>query len=190
MILNIRGTSGCGKSTLVRMLMRTTGSRPIYSMQNGKSPTVVGYESTETVDVVRYVGRYATDCGGCDTIRTQDEAERRVRAWNDKGHVIFEGLLISHIYGRWSQLAKDCKPFLFVFLDVPLEVCIERVKQRRMTSSRSEKPFNPKNTIDKWNDMRRVSAKAIADGHCVKWWKNEENNQEAYREIIRCLKLL
>lgn len=176
MIVNIRGTSGSGKSTLLRQLMEARGGAtpwmgvdPTRTGKNSTKPVVLGYNTNDLQ--IGIPGKYVTACGGCDAIKTQDEAQRRIRLLAEQyPHVVFEGLLISHIYGRWAEMARSEYPgqWTFAFLDTPLEVCVERVKARRRASG-NEAELDPTNTIQKWHDARRVAAKALSDGHRVHW---------------------
>lgn len=189
MIINIRGTSGSGKSTVVVRLMEATarkdllkqvwydGTRELLIAPGepvpAKPAVLRGYhiQSNSNGESLRIVGKYETACGGCDGIKTQNEVQHRVQGWHNDGHnVLFEGLLISHIYGRWAQLAKDNPgEFHFAFLDTPLETCLARVAQRRAARG-NDKPLNPTNTEQKWKDARRVYHKALHDGLECDWW--------------------
>jgi hypothetical protein len=62
---------------------------------------------------------------------------------------------------------------VFAFLDTPLEVCLERVRERRARKGNT-KELDPTNTVQKWHDSRRVFAKAEADGLNPIWipWEN------------------
>lgn len=184
MIVNLRGTSGSGKSTIAFAIMAKSLEKTAITVPGTRGELIQGYEMRVSeapyYKKLRVVGKYETQCGGCDGINTQNETERRVRTWHGEGyHVLFEGLLISHIYGRWAQVAKDCKPFRFVFLDTPLDVCIERVKQRRLSKG-NDKPLNTDNTVQKWKDARRVFDKAKADGLEPVWM----NSDTAAEEIL------
>ena len=175
-VINIRGTSGSGKSTLIRQYLAAHGNGVKVTVPNGKKSLTIGY-ATEDRPPTFVVGRYETDCGGCDTIKTQDEICHRVRKFARSGHVLFEGLLVSHIYGRYRDLAIEHTrdrggPFHFAFLDTPLELCIERVTQRRLSKGNT-KPLDPTNTIQKWHDSRRVFEKCKADGLSVHWLSHE-----------------
>jgi predicted ABC-type ATPase len=126
--------------------------------------------------VLRIVGKYETPCGGCDGIKTQDLVEGRVRQWHAAGYnVLFEGLLISDIYTRWAQLAKDVglSNMVFAFLDTPLDVCIERVKGRR-TARGNDKPLNETGTRQKWDNARRVYAKFDNAGISAFWFNGDD----------------
>jgi hypothetical protein len=184
MIVNIRGTSGSGKTTIVLKLLKSFAHSQIWVDANGNEKLVPvneadspkpdgklwGYELPSLR--LRIVGRYETPCGGCDGISTQQEVEDRVRLWHGKGyHVLFEGLLISHIYGRWAKLAQDVgrDNMMFAFLRTPLVTCLERVTARRSARGVTT-PLNPTNTMQKHADSIRVYDKC------------RDNNLNAVRE--------
>jgi thymidylate kinase len=193
MIINIRGTSGSGKSSLVRDLMSaaedTEPIQPSAYPYTGKQVIGYGLDGLDTFDQrdVHVVGRYETPCGGCDGIKTQDEVCQRVRRMSRMGHVVFEGLLISHIYGRYKalheELATPNQPYLWFFLDTPLDICLSRVQARR-ASAGNDKPLDPTNTTQKWLDARRVFAKAEQDGLAPRWL-NWERPLDAILEVLR-----
>lgn len=110
MIINIRGTSGSGKTHTTKQLMRLfDGGEPeplLYGSHSNfkylaerypqKVVKSIGYTGTlsyppippstqEVPHTVSIVGRYETACGGCDTIKTQDEICDRVRAFATRG---------------------------------------------------------------------------------------------------------
>ena len=147
MIINIRGTSGSGKTHTVRSFLEKHSPDLVIPGIDGRTAAhVVNYNMVP----VFILGSYGNKCGGCDTIRTQDQVCSYVRHFSQFGHVIFEGLLISHSFMRYYQLYKELHeehgiPFVFARMDTPLETCIERVKQRRMEKG-NMKPLNTKNT--------------------------------------------
>lgn len=210
MIINIRGTSGSGKTHLVRELMSAMtdlklipGDSQIGGLAThypkNKESKAIGYSGTLTypdeIDHrVHVVGRYETACGGCDTIKTQDEICDRVRAFATRGDVVFEGLLVSVLYDRYRKLCESLSiahhiqkpvqeavlgrdqetfpPFIFAFLDTPEEVCVQRVKDRRAAAG-NDKPLNENNTREKWHICQRVAEKLNADGLPVVWLNHE-----------------
>lgn len=175
MIINLRGTSGSGKSTAVRYVMAGGSVSEVRADPVDKHP--IGYAVSGAVDgVVSVVGKYTTACGGCDTIKTQDEICGRVRRFATDGHVLFEGLLISHLFSRYAALSDELGGICFGFLDTPLEVCLERVRARRAARGNT-KPLNEKNTVQKWHDMRRVYGKFRDAGHNAVWVPNETAGQ-------------
>ena len=163
-ILDIRGTHGSGKSYLVHRMLQEYGNEPIL---DGK--TVLGHRMPKINGVC--VGPYTKVCGGCDAINKVEEASRRLLLWSQQlitGIIVLEGIRVAHTFQRYSDLAKQLElqghEYKFLFLDTPLEVCIERVKTRRIARG-NEKLLNPSNIIkDYHNIFERVRAKCVAAG--------------------------
>lgn len=178
-IVNIRGTSGSGKTTLVRALWDSAERvTPDHATMNGGTAKAPQNYLLSRVEGMRdpflwVLGKYETACGGCDTIKTQDDICQRVRFFHSMGPVLFEGLLISHLFSRYRDLAHELGGIRFLFLDTPEEVCVERVKQRREERARRlgkpAKPLNETNTRQKWHDMRRVFEKMEVAGLHPEW---------------------
>lgn len=143
-VINIRGTNGSGKSTIVKKLIRKLAAVPMRSQDD----KILGYCNAH--GGISMLGRYETPTGGCDTIRTQDEICRGVVTLATRGNVIFEGLLISGMHGRFVALAKamPTHQFIFAVLDTPLKKCIKRTIKRRLARG-NVTPFDPKNLINK-----------------------------------------
>lgn len=153
MIVNIRGTSGSGKSTVVRDIMAMYKGNRLKFYQTGRKQPI-GYVHHrpygEPGRSLAVVGHYETPCGGCDTINSMDEIFALVRESHDLGHdVIFEGLLISAEVNRMAALHADGYPCHVIALDVPLDLCLERVNGRRQAKTPGKGPVNPKNTESK-----------------------------------------
>src|SRR3990167_2539780 len=129
MIINIRGTNGSGKTYLVRELIKRYHGKPL--------PDAHGKPAAYLLDGnIIVIGKYDVACGGADTLpkpakrNSMDIVENAVRYYADLGyHVIFEGLIVSSVWGRWEKLAKDYR-VVFAFLDIPIEICVKRVKSR------------------------------------------------------------
>jgi hypothetical protein len=167
MLLNPRGTNGSGKTTVATSLVNPKESERLVLFKTrtkaGRPKDVIGYRSAENVILV---GRYDTACGGCDGISTQDEIVRAIDAAYalSPRAIVYEGLLISGLYGRYLELARRYesggRPHVMAFLDTPLEVCIER------TRARTQKPptWDPSNVQSKHRAVRRCRERAIADG--------------------------
>lgn len=157
MILNIRGTHGSGKSWIVHKLL-TEGSVQLDDQGHWIQRWDCGV-----------VGRYSNICGGCDGIKTANEVVRRVKSFSGMfQHVVFEGILVSHTFKRYSDLAFELPDFWFLFLDTPLATCLARVKARRLERG-NKKPFDPKNVIkDYYNIWKNVRRKCLGSGHNVK----------------------
>ena len=186
MIVNIRGTSGSGKSTIVVRLMEKFGSVPdladdSVAWPKEKKSRIIGYSLEKTDGYV--VGPYTTPTGGCDKIPTQDLVCDLVRrAAKMHKHVIFEGLIISHNYARYRDLAIELGDYRFVFLDTHINVCLDRIRKRRLASDFQRKgPLNEKNTRDKYRDNRRVLRKLMEDGMDVYYM----DGMKATRQVLK-----
>lgn len=81
--------------------------------------------------------------------------------------VIYEGLMISHTIGRLGALTKKYgERHVMAFLDTPLDVCLERVQQRRDDRG-TLTAFNPENTIKDHASVKNCMRNAIAQGFTV-----------------------
>lgn len=171
LIINIRGTSGSGKTTVAREFMR----RFDHLNLEGSDGKVRGVR----VDVPMFnhplylIGKYDNACGGMDSITTQEEAAQRVvKAFKAGGHVICEGLLASSVgpNATFPRIIYEGSGgrVKFVTLDTPLETCLERVQARRNERG-DQRPFNPKNTIDKYNQVRRAYELMEEGGRDIRW---------------------
>jgi len=182
MLINIRGTSGSGKSTLVRKVMDKIGVRAPYQSPGKRKPLIKGYALNGGIAVV---GRYETACGGCDTIKTQDEIEELVRKYHkEMAHVIWEGLLVCSSYGRWSIVDDEIGPTQWVFLDTPYEQCLTNILIRRKKAN-NDKPHDNRSrdncrfkfdtnlkVFEKCNTAGRSAHHVDADTafhHIIKW---------------------
>jgi predicted kinase len=196
MIINIRGTSGSGKSTVVRGLM---AKFPVINkMGDSKKPE--GYECLNSIHpdgaftvsserrALYVVGRYESVCGGCDTIRTPDEIANRIRNYianaplrASQFDLVFEGLLISRTFDRYRLLALEFAPqkYVWAFLDTPLEICLERVAQRRAEKG-VLKPLNPANTTDTWKRNVHLYTQAKQAGLDARWLDHKNAVETAW----------
>ena len=180
MIINIRGTSGSGKTTAIRGVMHVaTLCNPLAGTP--KKPNAYQLDVPGVDRPVFIIGSYENVCGGCDAIPTQDAVCDFVRHYAPRGHVLFEGLLISHLFSRYQTLDREHHalgiPYIWAFLDTPLDLCLKRVADRREARGAS-RDFNPTNTTQKWHDMRRVFVKAMAAGLDVRWLSHQNPDDE------------
>jgi hypothetical protein len=165
MIINLRGTSGSGKTHTARSFLEYCSPDIVVYGENDKPVAHCVYFNMMPV---YFLGTYANVCGGCDTIRTQDLVCSYIRHFSQFGHVIFEGLIISHTFSRyaalWKELTDYGMPFVFAYMDTPLEICIDRVKARRLAKG-NMKPLNTANTESThrttWITMDKFKAAGI-----------------------------
>jgi energy-coupling factor transporter ATP-binding protein EcfA2 len=170
MLMHIRGTNGSGKSTLVKALL---GEETVEWSGTDTLPTPHYTASKDTAVVA--VGLYRTACGGMDGIKTTSEAVHRctqaARFWGADRLVLMEGILPSTVYSTWAQFGDVVKlagiDYVAAFMSTPLEICLDRVRQRRVESGRPMEGFNPTLVENKYNQVRRVREKCIADGTTV-----------------------
>lgn len=165
MIYNIRGTSGSGKTSLVRQLVKSYEAPPIW----WKDLFIKGYQLPNNLFVV---GRYDDKIkgGGVDNITSKlfKEYKNSGREGNSMDaveefvkhlhygfqHVIFEGIIVTSVWGRWVKMAQEY-PMHFLFLDTPMDVCYQRVLGRNGGKS-------PK----KWSEGKSdLQAKHEGTGH-------------------------
>lgn len=148
MIINPRGTHGSGKSTIVRKLIDQAIQQKLLNTSPKGKPE--GYELTlEGVNKpVFIVGSYHSACGGCDAIQPYDLIWPRVLKYARKGHVVFEGALVSSGVGNIGRALAKRKDSVVCFLDTPAEVCVARIQKRRDERG-DERPLNPHNTLVK-----------------------------------------
>lgn len=169
MVINLRGTGGSGKTTLCRAIIAEFGLTK--DLRNGSPKAYAHTGSGPGGHPLAVVGDYTAVTGGCDGIKTQDEVCARVLDLARDHHVLFEGLLISGLHSRYSNLAHHLRdaglgPMVIAFLDTPLALCLQRTQQRRDARG-AKTPFNPQNTIAKYGAVVSCRAKFAADGHRV-----------------------
>lgn len=183
MIINIRGTSGSGKSTVAFTLLKNFPHEKVLD-DAGK---ILGYKVDAGLSKpVFIVGKYETKCGGCDTIPTQQEAaDRAVRFHNEGGHALMEGLLASAAgpKGAVTATISNTNAAVFAILDTPIDVCLERVRQRRLARG-DERPLNETNTRDKWQQTRQTAKAMFELGYDVR----SIDYTHAYEDVMNILR--
>lgn len=183
-IYNIRGANGSGKTTLARAflppdLKGNQHGGPIdltwYAAPTKKDPArllpVTGYGAYAPMGTTIVVGPYNTPTGGMDNIPSfpiQQEA-----CWAALGlaeAVIAEGVLASTVYGSWATFADRVTAaghrFAFVYLQTPLEVCLERIRKRQEASGKVRE-IKTDLVADKVRAITATRERAIRDGRLV-----------------------
>jgi hypothetical protein len=180
-VINLRGTGGSGKSSAVYHLMKKFGVRSNIK-NNGR---IVGHRLNQDIMIV---GKYETNCGGCDQIKTQDDICKRVSKFAEKGSiVVFEGLLISGLYSRYLDLSRKLvnagHRFIWAFLDTPLETCIRRTIARRKSVG-NVKPFNPANTELKYRAVELAHLHALEDNEVVVMLDGDAAGEQLWSMVL------
>ncbi|HEY7248689.1 MAG TPA: DUF5131 family protein [Xanthobacteraceae bacterium] len=165
LVVNVRGTNGSGKSTVVRTLIRRYGATPLYGALGRSNPEAYQFKIPTVADPVFVIGPYEGTTPGCDRIENTDVLLDLIKKYQQIGHVIFEGMVVSTYYGKvGSSLERWRDRSLIVFLDTPVEVCIERVEARRSVSRhRTTKPFET-GLRQKFATIAGLKEKMIAAG--------------------------
>ena len=135
-IINIRGCNGSGKSWIIRKLIKETSATPIYAdPEPGRlMGQVIGYRGKYKGDPIYFVGSYVTMSGGADWVMKHfgglDDVCDLVRKFAGKGHVFFEGFIVSGLFKRFYELSQELGGITWCYMDTPLEVCYERIEAR------------------------------------------------------------
>lgn len=165
-VINIRGTNGSGKSHLVRQWMRKVGYEPYPRRQNlfGGDALCGPIEYYRLRDGGIVLGSYETACGGCDTMGTFAQIERAIRdrLKSKPPYLIFEGIVVSTVFGTWFKFSQSIGGMTWAFLDTPLTVCIERVYGRNRGARIGEDLLRRK-----FQSIDTVRLKAIESGEKV-----------------------
>lgn len=151
-ILRIAGTFGSGKTTAMRGFF----NYPHTVLMSGKK--IAGYQvdasAAGITQPIFVVGKYDNTCGGTDAIKTQAEIAEKILKAHPLGHVLYEGALVSAsgLAGQVTQAVHPTGCDVYAFLDTPQDLCVERVKGRRLAAG-NDKEFDPKNLIDKFESV-------------------------------------
>lgn len=173
-IYDIRGTNGSGKSTLVREILRRWKN---VFIQNEEIPYHYVYGLNLCI-----MGGYAGKGSGVDNVKGSDRLQKFMWSKLEDGHnVLLEGVIVSHIFGRWNEMAHNVKAegydYKFYYMDVPVEVAIERVKDRREAAGK-DREYDPHNTIKFQESILRVVNKLEEEGHEVTRLSDLELDEE------------
>lgn len=162
MIIKIHGTSGAGKTTVVRNLMdeatQITPQGPV------KRPEAYKLDMPGLRRPVYVLGPYENTCGGMDGVTSVSAQIELIHKYAELGHVIYEGLLLSTYYGSLGMAVERYgNDHVWAFLDTPIDVCIERVKARRLAAGNT-KPLNERNTREREKPINSLKSKLSRRG--------------------------
>jgi hypothetical protein len=162
MIISLRATNGAGKTYVVRTLFDQCKPKPIYSLLGHRRPEAYMLKLPKVKEPLYVLGPYLIGSGGCDGIQPYDLILDLIEKYAVKGHVLFEGVIVTSVYGRIGAMLEQWgKDSVFLFLDTPLEECIKRIESRR---KRGRDDRLIKNVSAKYQSAVRVREKVGADG--------------------------
>jgi protein gp37 len=162
-VINIRGTHGAGKSTVVRELMRASKTcSPIYGALGRKRPEAYRLTMEGCPADIFLLGPYHTPCGGCDALQSFDLILTLIEKYAARGHVVFEGAPVSSCWGVIGEaLERYEKEAVVLFLDTPLETCLQRIEAR---SGKPRVARLIKNVSGKYRSIERIEARVRDEG--------------------------
>jgi hypothetical protein len=182
-IINVRGCNGSGKTTLLRSLVKRYNANSnviVRSCPEFREVDRDGEIAVHKSIPFTFVGQLAIlgdymprspgegpepTTAGCDRVKTQ-AATKNALEWAMREPlvecVLFEGVVVSTIYGPWRDWAEPFGGMTWAFLDTPLDVCLNRIQARN-----GGKPIKEDQVADKHATIERVALKAQADGSRV-----------------------
>lgn len=187
--INVRGCNGSGKTTLLRLLASSpswvdsvtvthevrkkdkhTGKRVSLGIQDCVIPVTYCPGGKESSQYVAILGDYTPETAGavtagCDRIKTQEAIKNALETLSknpDIRFILFEGIVVSTIYGPWKEWAERNGGMVWAFLDTPLDICLDRIQARN-----GGKPVKEDQIAYKHKTIRRVKEKAFADHQTV-----------------------
>lgn len=188
--VKIGGTSGSGKSTAVRALLDRY--KPEFFDEGGRYRYYQGTEValSDKLPPLNLVvlGSYHNACGGMDGVSDTDMRLDMVRRFCVKGNlVVMEGLIIGGSYGKLGALSEELGQkdrWLYAFPDTPVEVCAQRVLQRRAAKG-NDAPFDPNRTLTpKHKQVERLKASLVERGCNVWTWNHTHKPSKIARKLL------
>lgn len=148
MIINVRGGSGAGKSTVIRAIMALYGNRVPFYVTGRKQPLWYDLgDNVSQVPLLRVLGHYEVECGGCDTISrnptddtetAMDFIHRLIRESHAQGiHVLYEGVILTTVNTHLLKMVEDGLPIHVVNLTTDLETCLMGISDRRLRKDKA-----------------------------------------------------
>lgn len=194
-IINLRGTNGSGKSWLATQLVPPAASERFEILQHGYV-TKAGAARTKAIHAYRrddmvLIGRYDTNCGGCDglpDVRTAYRAALKASQMEGVSGVVLEGLMISGIYQSVVDelgVAAGALPrpatLVWAYLSTPLDECIARVRRR----SNRPPEWDPRNIVSKHRAVVRTRERAALARLPVIDVRSDNDSLGLLRDIVR-----
>jgi hypothetical protein len=135
MIISLRGTNGAGKSTIVRAIMEHYPEiiRLQYPKEMGKKLKPTGYicSGNNGTKKLFIPGHYEIPNGGIDTLPSLEYAYKLILKHHEFGaDVLAEGKNMSDGVQRIVAMHSKKLDVKVVFIDHPVQACIDAVRER------------------------------------------------------------
>lgn len=155
LLVNIRGTNGSGKSTIPIAMKDDPDMYEVIRPYKGRPKKILTVFPTYGWVAL---GAYNRQVGGLDGFPnkafTKKVLQYALKKFPDY-NILMEGILASTTYSTYAELFRnvqkewDIQPVIY-YLMPPVEVCIERIKQRN-----GNKPFKEELVHNKYAMMQR-----------------------------------
>ena len=170
------------------VLAAATSKKSLYGLLGHRTPEAYELRIEGVKKPVYVLGGYDLPTGGCDLIQPYDLLLDLLPKYAAKGHVLFEGVIVSSSYGRVGRLMEEWgQEAVMAFLDTPLETCIKNVEGRR-AAKKDVRPFDPTNLTTKYNQIVKSKEKIAAEGKLRVATLNYGNGLEQVLELLRSAK--
>ena len=158
MIINLRGTSAAGKTTIVRSLIKSLDpGTPIFGVLGERQPEAIKLDRSP--HPLFALGPYPA--AGCDTIVARLGVQGVIdllRKYSPRGDVIFEGLILSSMFGAVGAWLRDHPPAIVAVLDVTMADCLAGLIERQGDRQKAAKTqaAHHRNTFKVADKMRAM----------------------------------
>ena len=195
-VVKLGGGNGSGKSSVARALLGKDYQPSIFlQSRDDTGRRTTGYSCVFEGLRVLVIGKYETACGGIDALHGQLEwlpLVEQASALRDIYDVVFfEGILSGQTFGRCGAFSDtQVGRWIYAAIDAPVEVCLERIMQRRQESGNT-KPRTPaleKSVKNAHRCAMAVPPIAAAHGHYTLVLDYHKTPEEQAREIIAACK--
>lgn len=185
MLISIRGNNGSGKSYIIQNLFGAVkATRPIYGILGPKNPEAYELHFPKVDKPTFILGPYQTRSGGADCVQPYELIVPMIEKFARRGHVIFEGSLITTVYGQIGECMSRWKAnAVWLFLDTSLEVCMDRVEARRGGRERDERLI--KNMKSKHHRSSQVRKMVVKEGSMRIMDINSTTGHEVILKLLR-----
>lgn len=178
-VFDIRGTCASGKSTLVRNILKRHENRVVLDED-------IPYHFIPELNLI-VLGRYDKRGSGVDNVKGSDRIQDFMRKKLRKHNIMLEGVIVSHIFQRWDDMASEYEGhYHFFHLSVDIDECKDRVQERRLARGDTRK-FNPDNVVKFNNSINRVIERLQENSRDVTVLDNP-TKKEAYKAVMKQLK--
>jgi hypothetical protein len=159
MIIQLRGTSGSGKTTAMRQVI---GVGPEWTARFSEGRRKPVYYVRDQAAVM---GHYSSPCGGCDTFKNYGQLKDALKsAAREVSLILMEGLMLSDDVLQTVEIHETIMPVHRIYyLNTPLDVCIERVKGRRVAKGK-DTVFNEEKLKNRHAQIERTRPRLESAG--------------------------